>query len=122
MARHPNRATAVRRAWITQEIIIETRPERIVECGSFFGGAAILWATLLEHTVEDGRVIAIDINDNMGEARKVDLFGRRVDFLHGSTIDPAIVTRASEMVAGCRTMVILDSAHDAPHVLAELRA
>lgn len=107
-------------AWITQEIIVETRPERIVECGSFFGGSAILWAMLLEHTAEDGRVVAIDISDRMAGARNVELFRRRVDFLHGSTIDPEIVAQVVALVHGHRTMVILDSAHDAAHVAAEL--
>jgi cephalosporin hydroxylase len=49
-------------------------------------------------------------------------FNRRVDFVRGSTVDPAIVTKVRRMVAGYRTMVILDSDHDAPHVAAELSA
>jgi len=107
-------------AWVTQEIIVETRPERIVEAGAFFGGSAVMWAMLLDHTVENGRVVAIDLFDRMEQARTVDLFQRQVDFLQGSTVDPAIVARVAELVDGYRTMVILDSAHDAAHVAAEL--
>ena len=109
-------------AWVTQEIIVETRPERIVEAGAFVGGSATMWAMLLEHVVPDGRVIAIDLKDNMDKARTVDVFRRRVDFVQGSTVDPAIVAHVAGLVEGHRTMVILDSAHDAAHVAAEIEA
>ena len=109
-------------AWVTQEIIVETRPDRIVEAGAFVGGSATMWAMLLEHVVPDGRVIAIDLNDNMDKARTVDVFRRRVDFVQGSTVDPAIVAHVARLVDGHRTMVILDSAHDVAHVAAEIEA
>jgi len=109
-------------AWVTQEIVVETRPVRIVEAGALCGGSATMWAMLLEHVVPDGRVVAIDLQDNMDQARTVDAFRRRVDFVQGSTIDPAVVAHVAEMVECHRTMVILDSAHDAPHVAAELDA
>jgi cephalosporin hydroxylase len=109
-------------AWVTQEIVVETRPERIVEAGALCGGSATMWAMLLEHVVPDGRVVAIDRQDSMDPARAVDVFRRRVDFVQGSTVDSAVVARVAEMVEGYRTMVILDSAHDAPHVAAELDA
>jgi len=109
-------------AWVTQEIIVETHPERIVEAGAMCGGSATMWAMLLEHVVPDGRVVAIDRQDNMERARTIDVFRRRVDFVHGSTVAPAVVARVGEMVAGYRTMVILDSAHDAVHVAAEIEA
>jgi cephalosporin hydroxylase len=107
-------------AWITQEIIAETRPERIVEAGGLFGGSATLWAMLLEHLVPAGRIITIDLVDNMKAARELELYRRRVDFVQGSTTDPVVVARVAEMTSGHRTMVILDSAHDAPHVSQEL--
>jgi cephalosporin hydroxylase len=109
-------------AWVTQEIIAETRPERIVEAGGLCGGSATMWATILDNLVPDGRVITIDLHDNMDKARTIDVFNRRVDFLNGSTVDPAIIGRVATMADGHRTMVILDSAHNAPHVAAELRA
>jgi cephalosporin hydroxylase len=109
-------------AWVTQEIIVETRPERIVEAGALAGGSATMWAMILDNLVPEGRVIAIDLHDRMEKARSVSVFNRRVDFVHGSTVDPAIMTQVRRRVEGHRTMVILDSAHDAPHVDAELDA
>ena len=109
-------------AWVTQEIIVQTRPDRIVEAGSFYGGSATMWAVLLEHLVADGRVIAIDLHDNLDRARQVDVFNRCVDFVQGSTVATHVVERVRELVAGHRTMVILDSKHTADHVRKELDA
>lgn len=109
-------------AWITEEIIWETRPDVIVECGSFFGGSALRWASHLELAGIDGTVVAIDINDNMAAARKVPVWDRRVRFLRGSTVDPVIVDQVARITSDRRTMVILDSDHKQPHVAAELDA
>jgi cephalosporin hydroxylase len=107
-------------AWVTQEIIVETRPERIIEAGALCGGSATMWAMILDNLVPDGRVIAIDLHDGLQKARTVDVFNRRVDVVRGSTVDPAIVTQVGRMVDGYRTMVILDSAHDAAELSAPL--
>lgn len=109
-------------AWITQEIVAEARPERIVECGSFCGGSAAMWALLAEQLVPEARVIAIDVEDRMRGARELDVFRRKVDFLRGSSIDPAIVAEVRRRCDGKRTLVILDSLHTQSHVAAELDA
>lgn len=109
-------------AWVTQEIIFETRPEVVVECGSLGGGSAVMWATYLESYAEQPSVIAIDIEDHMHEARKVPVWDRVVTFLHGSSVDPEVVARVEELVSGRRTMVILDSLHTEEHVAAEMAA
>jgi cephalosporin hydroxylase len=108
--------------WVTQEIIVEVKPELIVEAGSFAGGSAVLWATIQEQIVPDGRVIAIDLADNMDVARTVPIFDRKVDFFCGSSVDPEIVAEVRRRAEGRRTMVILDSAHTEEHVAAEIEA
>lgn len=105
-------------AWITQEIIWETRPDRVVECGSYAGGSALLWAAILQQTSQ-GRVVAVDHNDNTAEARKSPLW-KRVDFIKGSTADEGTAALVWHCVEGSRTMVILDSCHTAEHVAREL--
>jgi cephalosporin hydroxylase len=109
-------------AWIIQEIIFEVRPDFIVEAGTFKGGSAALWAVILEQVNPAGRVITIDITDVTEQARQLPIVERKVDFLVGSSIDPAIVAEVKKRVAGGRTLVILDSLHTRDHVLAELRA
>ena len=109
-------------AWITQEIIQEVKPDFIVEAGTYQGGSAPLWATILEQVNPEGRVITIDIEDQVSAAERLPIWKRKVDFLVGSSTDPAIVAEVRRRVQGHRVLVILDSLHTRDHVLAELRA
>jgi cephalosporin hydroxylase len=79
-----------------------------------------MWAVLLDQLVPDGRVVAIDLHDNSERARDVRAYRERVDFIQGSTTERRVVDRVEELTAGKRTMVILDSAHQAEHVAEEL--
>ena len=107
--------------WITQEIIFETKPDVIVECGAFHGGSAALWATILEQLNPEGRVISIDIEDNLDEARKLSIVQRKVDFIIGSSTAPEVIADVKKRSEGKKVMVILDSDHRKPHVLRELQ-
>ena len=108
--------------WITQEIFFEVKPDFIVETGTYYGGSAALWATILEHINPEGRVITIDVEDRSEEARKLPIVQRKVDFILGSSIDPEVVADVEARVRGRRVLVILDSLHTMEHVLAELKA
>jgi cephalosporin hydroxylase len=63
-----------------------------------------------------GRVITIDIADNH------EVEHPRIEFVHGSSTDPAVVEGVRAGAARCEgpVMVILDSNHDREHVAAEL--
>ncbi len=109
--------------WVTQEILFEQKPDFVVEAGTFRGGSALLWATLLAPIVPDARVITIDIEDRRLEAAKSHPLARtRVEFLLGSSTSPRIVADVARRVKGKRVVVILDSLHTAEHVFAELEA
>jgi cephalosporin hydroxylase len=108
-------------AWITQEILFETKPDFVVECGAYKGGSALLWATILAQVNPAGRVISIDIEDRMGEARQVPIAKERIDFLVGGSTDPAIVAEVTRRVKGKKVFVLLDSLHTKEHVLQELK-
>jgi len=77
---------------------------------------------ILEQVNPAGRVITIDVTDITEEARQLPVVQRKVDFLVGSSTDPAIVAEVKKRVAGGRVLVILDSLHTRDHVLGELRA
>jgi cephalosporin hydroxylase len=109
-------------AWVTQEIICEVRPDLIIECGTYRGGSAVMWAMLLEQVTPSGRILTIDVEDLLDRARSVPVFARRVDALRGSTVEPRILAEVRNRAAGKRTLVILDSAHTKEHVAAELEA
>lgn len=110
--------------WIYQELITELRPDWIVECGTRFGGSALYLACLCE-LLGHGQVVTIDTDESLQPIRPVH---PRIRYLAGSSIDPAIVARVTAILAdrppaaSGQTLIILDSAHDRDHVLAELRA
>ena len=109
-------------AWIHQEIIARVKPDFIVEAGTWNGGSAGLWATILQQVNPTGRVITIDIKDYVSAAKELPIVKEKVDFLIGSSVDPAIVAEITRRVNGKKVLVILDSNHSKGHVLAEMKA
>ena len=79
-------------------------------------------ATILQQVNPDGRVITIDIKDQASESRKLLIVKDKVDFLTGSSVDPAIFAEIEKRVRGKKVLVILDSDHSKQHVLAEMKA
>ncbi len=102
--------------WIFQEIIHETKPDVIVEAGTFHGGSAFYMASL-QDMIGRGRVISIDIEDFPGKPRH-----DRITYLIGSSTADETVAKVRGLIAKDETvMVVLDSDHHAEHVLQELR-
>lgn len=98
--------------WVYQEIIWETRPDVIVETGTYLGGSALFLASICE-AVGHGRVVSIDISTlskSYPEHARITYLGGR------SSIDSEL----SLDIGDERGMVILDSDHSCAHVLAEL--
>lgn len=108
--------------WVTQEIISETRPDVILETGTFRGGSSLMWAMYLLQVNPEGRVITIDIADKRVPKAKRHPLAERVEFLQGSSTAPEIVAAVRERTEGKRVLVILDSLHTAEHVAGELAA
>jgi cephalosporin hydroxylase len=109
-------------AWIHQELIVRVKPDFIVETGTWNGGSAALWATILQQVNPQGRVITIDVKNFVSAAKNLPIVKEKVEFLIGSSIDPTIVVKVEERVKGKTVMVILDSDHSKDHVLAEMKA
>jgi cephalosporin hydroxylase len=102
--------------WVIQEIVAETKPDLIVETGTFRGGSAYFLACLCE-LLDHGQVISIDI------AAESTIPHPRITYVQGSSTDPAIIARvASQAAQATNVLVVLDSDHSAAHVLAELHA
>lgn len=108
--------------WVTQEIIVETKPDFIVETGTFYGGSALVWATIIQQVNPKGRVITVDIEDFTQEAKKLPLWKEKVDFFLGSSVAPEVVEAVRKRVEGKKVLVIFDSDHRKDHVLKELFA
>jgi len=101
--------------WTYQEIIFETRPDIIIECGTGTGGSALFLAQhcdLMHH----GRVITIDIKDIPNRP-----VHERISYITGSSIAEQTLRQIQEMISNTDTvLVILDSDHSKDHVLKEL--
>jgi cephalosporin hydroxylase len=102
--------------WTYQEILVETRPDLVIETGTRHGGSALYFAGMMD-LLGRGDVLTIDIDAARGRP-----VHRRIRYLHGSSVDPAVVAEAERAAAGMRVMVVLDSDHRQPHVEAELAA
>jgi cephalosporin hydroxylase len=102
--------------WTYQEIISETKPELIIECGTRYGGGALYLASLFELRGGPGEVLTIDIT-----AMKHRPVHPRIKYVMGSTLADEVVAQVRAAAAGKRTMVILDSDHSAKQVAAELK-
>jgi cephalosporin hydroxylase len=102
--------------WVYQEIMAETRPEVVVETGTWRGGSALYLASVCD-LLDVGEVVSIDIaamrDDYPQHPRITYLAGR-------SSTDPEVVEEVSTRTRGRRTLVLLDSDHSQAHVEAEL--
>ena len=104
--------------WVYQEIMFETRPELIVETGTYRGGSARFLASVCD-LLGAGEVVSIDV-----EAERKDYPRHpRITYVAGrSSTHPDVVAEVAERAAGKPVLVVLDSDHSQGHVEAELAA
>ena len=104
--------------WIYQEIMVETRPELIVETGTYRGGSAFYLASICD-LLGAGEVLSVDVEplrDDYPAHPRITYLGGR------SSTNPEVVAEVRARAAGKRTLVVLDSDHSQAHVEAELAA
>ena len=104
--------------WVYQEVMAETRPELVVETGTYRGGSAHYLASICD-LIGAGEVISIDIEPLRDDYPQ----HPRITYLAGrSSTHPDVLADVRARVDGRRTLVILDSDHSQGHVEAELEA
>jgi cephalosporin hydroxylase len=104
--------------WVYQELLVELRPDLVVEAGTAWGGSALWFACMLELAETDGRVVTIDVVEEPDRPKH-----ERITYLTGSSTSPEIVDAVRSLASAARcVMVVLDSDHRRDHVLAELEA
>jgi cephalosporin hydroxylase len=102
--------------WLYQEMLFDTRPDWIIECGTAFGGSAFFFASICE-LLQRGRVVTIDCQHRPGLIEHP-----RIRYLLGSSTDADILGQVKAQIGEQeRVMVILDSNHTREHVMEELR-
>jgi cephalosporin hydroxylase len=108
-----------------QELILEVKPDLIVETGIAHAGSLVLSASMLELLGGDGLVLGVDIDlrEHARAALASHPLARRIRTIQGSSIAPEVVSQVMALAQGRqKRMVFLDSNHTHDHVLAELRA
>ena len=104
--------------WVYQEILHDTRPEVIVETGTYRGGSALFLAMMCD-LADEGEVLSIDIEPLRDDYPQ----HPRITYLAGrSSTDRGVLDEVRARTAGRRTFVVLDSDHSQEHVEAELDA
>jgi len=104
--------------WIYQELIVQKKPDLIIEVGTYKGGSTLYLAHILD-LVGQGEIVSIDIDPGNDFARPQH---PRVRYITGSSTDPAIFREVAALSkARGRTLVILDGDHRCDHVIEELR-
>jgi cephalosporin hydroxylase len=104
--------------WVYQEIMVETRPEVIVETGTYRGGSALFLASICD-LLGQGDVVSVDVQpvrDDYPTHPRITYLGGR------SSTDPEVVSEIAGRTDHRRTFVVLDSDHSQSHVEAELEA
>ena len=94
------------------EVIQETKPDRIVEIGTKFGGSALFFQDMLDLNGNGGKVITIDIKEQVKQKDP------RIKYIIGSSLD--VVDEIAKLTNGKKTMLIIDGNHSRKHVKWEL--
>jgi cephalosporin hydroxylase len=102
--------------WACREIVLETRPDVIVETGTAEVGSAYFLACTCE-LIGTGHVITID-----GSKRTAFPKHERISHFTGSSVAPGIIAGVSALVGRTETAMVITSSGRGRGVLEELRA
>lgn len=112
-----------------QYLIWNSKANMVIETGTWCGGSAVYFASVLRSCTNCGHVISIDHD---WEEFQVDRFPwwwqEHIHFVHGDSVDLAIVNKVLELdndldtYRGRKGLVVLDSNHSRAHVTKELNA
>ena len=103
--------------WIYQEIIFASKPDVIVEIGSYCGGSALSLAHLCDH-LNKGRIIAVDIDHS--RLNQTVKNHPRISLVTGDACE--VFDEVAAMCRDCASvMVIEDSSHEYQNTLNVLK-
>ncbi len=103
--------------WAYQEIIFETQPDVIIECGTGEGGGTLFFACMLDF-MGKGKIYSVDV-DNL--RRKLP-YHPKIQYIAGSSVEDEVVKLIKQEIKSTdRVMVNLDSNHHKEHVLQEMK-
>lgn len=98
-----------------QEIIFDTRPDLIIELGTFYGGSAMFMATVLDQ-LNKGLIVSVDVAPKATPAHS------RIQYITGDCQGASTHERVKGFASQAESvMLILDCDHSADHVANELQ-
>ncbi|MBD5796828.1 cephalosporin hydroxylase [Bacillus pseudomycoides] len=102
--------------FLYQEIIYQIKPDLIIECGTYDGGSALFFSSMLD-LIQKGQVLSIDIAPQSNLPTHP-----RLTYLRASSTSSEAMGKVQSMInPEDVVMVILDSDHSKTHVLNELK-
>ncbi|MGI0534853.1 class I SAM-dependent methyltransferase [Bacillus pfraonensis] len=102
--------------FLYQEMIYGIKPDFIIECGTYNGGSALFFSSMLD-LIDKGKVLSIDIAPQPNLPTHP-----RLTYLQASSTSPEAIEKVQSMIKpGDVVIAVLDSDHSKDHVLNELR-
>lgn len=108
--------------WVYQEIIYNTKPDIIIECGTGDGGCSLFLAHISDLIGLNSKILSID-TENTNHIQILPKHDKII-YITGSSISENVITEVREHIKfpiKQNIMVILDSDHHKEHVLKELQ-
>ncbi|HEX3146372.1 MAG TPA: cephalosporin hydroxylase family protein [Pyrinomonadaceae bacterium] len=105
-----------------QELILQVRPDLIIETGVAHGGSLVFSASMLE-LLGQGEVVGVELEMRSHNRKAIEShpLSKRIRLVEGSSVDQHVVDQVRRFAEGKRAvLVILDSNHTHEHVLREL--
>lgn len=106
--------------WMIQQILAELKPDFLIETGTFKGGSALYYASVVQGLDAPTKIVTVDIEGQLDKALEYPVFRDRVIPIVGDSVGPDTIRRISDIVQGKPALVLLDSYHRKDHVLREL--
>lgn len=109
--------------WVYQQIIVDCRPDVLIETGTHRGGSALFFASIARLAGLNTTVLTIDFNPKI----EYDMAAYGIHSIAGISTASTTTAQVAEFVRGLRTpkrppsvMVVLDSDHSKDNVSKEL--
>ena len=109
---------------LMQELLAKLRPTCIVETGTYLGGTAIFYASILHLLGIEGQVLSVDIEVHPQARQNVaaSAFRDRIHLIEGDSKAESVHQQIQRLLHGEHSVLVcLDSDHSLTHTLAELR-
>jgi cephalosporin hydroxylase len=107
--------------WNYQELLFKLKPSLVIEFGSYRGGSALFFASVMRQIGGPFKLLSVDIDHG-----RLDPAARRdgdIFFIESSSTAPAVAERIQRLKSDAPGPIfaILDSDHTRDHVLAEMK-